>query len=121
MRTYISVELLLVKGLKLRLREEITVCVSGGVIQVPIGFISDLASVPRVFWRILPPWDGQYAEAAVVHDYLWKKGFPKSYANFVFKELMTRRGVAFWKRWLMWGAVTLNGWWCAVRTKICQL
>lgn len=43
---------------------------SGDVVSVPIGFITDFASVPRLFWTILPKW-GKYGNAAVIHDYLY--------------------------------------------------
>ena len=42
---------------------------SGESIEVPAGFVSDLASVPRIFWPFLPP-DGDYSQAAVLHDWL---------------------------------------------------
>ena len=38
-------------------------------IVVPAGYRTDFASIPRIFWRLMPP-GGQYREAAVVHDYL---------------------------------------------------
>lgn len=38
-------------------------------ITVPIGFDTNLASVPRAFWNIMSPWD--VARAAVVHDFLY--------------------------------------------------
>src|SRR5690348_12260167 len=41
-----------------------------GLIRVPVGFVTDFASVPRFFWRVLPP-TGRYGKAAVVHDYLY--------------------------------------------------
>lgn len=37
--------------------------------EVPRGFVTDLASVPRLFWMALPPC-GNYTPAAVVHDYI---------------------------------------------------
>lgn len=40
--------------------------------SVPLGFITDLASVPRVLWALLPP-HGRYAKAAILHDYLLTK------------------------------------------------
>lgn len=36
---------------------------------VPVGFITDFATIPRYLWSILPP-TGRYGKAAVVHDYL---------------------------------------------------
>jgi Protein of unknown function (DUF1353). len=38
-------------------------------IDVPAGYLTDGASVPRAFWSIIPPW-GAYGQAAVVHDML---------------------------------------------------
>ena len=38
---------------------------------VPAGFITDGASVPRIFWSICPPMSGSFGEAAVVHDFLY--------------------------------------------------
>lgn len=40
------------------------------MVTVPRGFVTDLASVPRLFWIAFPPC-GKYTPAAVVHDYLY--------------------------------------------------
>lgn len=40
---------------------------SGEWVNVPAGYLTDGASVPRLFWNIIPPW-GSYGQAAVVHD-----------------------------------------------------
>lgn len=42
----------------------------GDIVTVPVGFVTDLASIPRVFWDVLPPF-GNYTEAAVIHDFLY--------------------------------------------------
>lgn len=39
-------------------------------ITVPAGFMSDGASVPRLFWWWLPPWGDVATRAALVHDWL---------------------------------------------------
>lgn len=39
------------------------------IIHIPAGFATDLATVPRIFWALLPP-HGAYEKAAVLHDYL---------------------------------------------------
>lgn len=39
-------------------------------VMAPVGFVTDLASIPRIFWSLLRP-DGNYAYAAIVHDYLY--------------------------------------------------
>lgn len=40
---------------------------SGEWVYVPAGYLTDGASVPQIFWSIIPPW-GKYGQAAVVHD-----------------------------------------------------
>ena len=39
-------------------------------VAVPTGFVTDFASVPSIFWSVLPR-DGVYVYAAVLHDYLY--------------------------------------------------
>lgn len=39
------------------------------VVVVPKGYLTDGATVPRLFWGLVPPW-GEYGQAAVLHDYL---------------------------------------------------
>lgn len=38
-------------------------------VDIPLGFLTDGASIPRFLWNIIPPW-GIYGQAAVVHDRL---------------------------------------------------
>lgn len=38
-------------------------------VTVPAGYLTDGASVPRIFWSLIPPW-GANGQAAVVHDLL---------------------------------------------------
>ena len=40
-------------------------------ITVKKGFVTDLASTPKILWNILAPWD--VARAAVIHDHLYAK------------------------------------------------
>ncbi|EBQ9424332.1 phage tail protein [Salmonella enterica subsp. enterica serovar Potsdam] len=79
------------------------------VISVPAGFITDLASVPRIFWTLLPP-DGKYAKAAIIHDYLYDNALrTKKEADRIFLDGMTVLGVPEWKRTIMYYAVRLFG------------
>ncbi|ECG5862942.1 DUF1353 domain-containing protein [Salmonella enterica] len=82
---------------------------SSDVIEVPAGFITDLASVPRIFWTLLPP-DGKYAKAAIIHDYLYDNALrTKKEADLIFLDGMTVLGVPRWKRMIMYYAVRLFG------------
>lgn len=79
------------------------------VISVPAGFVTDLASVPRIFWTLLPP-DGKYAKAAIIHDYMYDNALrTKKEADLIFLDGMTVLGVPRWKRMIMYYAVRLFG------------
>ena len=41
--------------------------------RVPKGFITDGASVPRIFWPVFPPF-GPWLKAAILHDWLYATG-----------------------------------------------
>jgi hypothetical protein len=85
-------------------------------ISVPVGFETDLASIPRFFQRILPVNDS-HRLAAVLHDYLYsKKGvlskntLTREQCDSAFLEAMQVCGVPFVKRHTMHRAVRLGGW-----------
>jgi uncharacterized protein DUF1353 len=57
-------------------------------VVVPVGFVTDLASIPRAFWSALRP-EGRYAYAAVVHDYLyWTQTRDREEADRILKIAM---------------------------------
>ncbi|EEG7362757.1 DUF1353 domain-containing protein [Salmonella enterica] len=82
------------------------------VIEVPAGFVTDLATIPRIFWILLPP-DGKYAKAAkaaIIHDYLYDNALrTKKEADLIFLDCMTVLGVPRRKRIIMYYAVKLFG------------
>lgn len=80
---------------------------SNEIITVPKGFMTDFASVPRLFWIILPP-DGRYTQAAVLHDYILKiKLYSYSKSDRIMLEAMTVLKVSWWKRHLMYRALRI--------------
>lgn len=57
-------------------------------VEVPTGFVTDLASIPPIFYTELRP-DGEYAYAAIIHDYLyWSQTRPREEADEIFKMVM---------------------------------
>lgn len=85
--------------------------VLGARVTVPAGFVTDLASVPRLplAWLIA---GGKANRAAVVHDYLYVIGWPtKKEADQVFLEAMTADNdpSSSIKRRLMYQMVRLFG------------
>lgn len=97
------------------------------VIKVPTGFITDFASVPRIFWSVFPPF-GKYTKCAVLHDRLcvaflekdlWynmlenpdkalHNHFVRRYeADKIFLESMKAIKVDFFTRWCLYLSVRL--------------
>lgn len=83
---------------------------AGGHITVPTGFVTDLASIPRIFWNIMPPF-GKYTEAAIVHDYIYRlHSFSRSRCDALFREMMTVLKVKSLAKWTIYIAVRAFGW-----------
>ena len=51
--------------------ERVGVEIKGSKITVRKDFVTDLASVPRMCWAFVAPWD--VARAAIIHDLLYKR------------------------------------------------
>ena len=51
--------------------ERVGVEIKGSKITVKKDFVTDLASVPRMCWAFVAPWD--VARAAIIHDLLYKR------------------------------------------------
>lgn len=89
---------------------------------VPVGFVTDLTTVPRfLHWLILPY--GAYTRAAVLHDWLLaglagsgsrtrqvavgsdNQPITSRDTDGIFRRVMEDLGVPWAKRWVMWAAV----------------
>lgn len=83
-------------------------------VHIPKGYITDMASVPRLMYTLFEPW-GDYAKACVVHDYLCEYGEVMTFlgrtpvtrknADHIFLEAMTVLNVPKWKRNMLYAAV----------------
>lgn len=88
-------------------------------LEVPSGFVTDFASVPRLLWWLFPPW-GRYGKAAVMHDYLYQsQPCSRSLADLMFLRGMQVLGVGRVTRYAMYWAVRAAGWaiWRAHRSR----
>jgi hypothetical protein len=80
---------------------------SVGVIYVPKGFDSDLASIPPFAQSFISK-VGKYDAAAVVHDWLYSSQlFDKLICDKVFLRAMKDAGVSYFKRTLMYFTVKM--------------
>lgn len=78
-------------------------------VNVPSGFVTDFASIPQVFWSVLRP-DGEYAYAAVVHDYLyWTQARSREEADDILKMAMEDFDVGTPKLGAIYNAVWSGG------------
>jgi len=84
---------------------------AGLIIIVRPGYETDLASVPRLVWSVVPP-DGKHSPAAVIHDILYSsEALPRDGCDEVFRlALEDTHGVSKAKAWTMWSAVRAGGW-----------
>ncbi len=96
----------------------------GETIAVAPPFRTDLASVPRFVWMLIPRDDKNIVEPAVIHDWLYFTLGGASYAPFmlsrrqcdrILSDAMIVAGAQWWKRHLVYWAVRLGGWkpWCS--------
>lgn len=87
-------------------------------IRVPEGFETDLASIPKWVPRRIADPAGKSRAPAIVHDWLCRKKIgPRSRADKIFLEAMEVTGVPWWRRRLMYRAVTLLTFWLKVQGK----
>lgn len=94
------------------------------------GYVSDLASVPRLFWSVIHP--AALGSAPWPHDagyifrgrfplgwlHEWKRGawvecrrvFTRSQVDALFLRIMEDEGIGWWRRHAAWTAVRAGGW-----------
>jgi len=77
----------------------------------PKGYVTDGASIPRVFWSLAgAPFDGQYREAAVIHDmYCDTKSEPWQDVHRIFYYANRAAGVSELKSKILYSAVVAGG------------
>lgn len=83
---------------------------------IPAGFITDFASIPRVFWCIFPP-TGSYAPVAVIHDYVYRYAnlpdetiWTRKQADDLMLALMAECETGWLARWSIYSQVRAWGW-----------
>ena len=91
---------------------------SGDVIEVPEGFITDFASVPRLIQWIVPRW-GKYGNAAIIHDWLyWQQEMPRREADLILLEAMAVMKVFPPLKHMIYCAIRIFGWYAWLRNRV---
>lgn len=96
-----------------RVLEDFTFPIRNRFLFIKKNFISDLASIPRVFWIFYPPF-GTYTLASIIHDYLYSKEGScqvrsRKEADEIFLDVMEKTKVPKFTRSLFYYAVRLFG------------
>ena len=88
---------ILTKSYKIRLD-------NGDLITVPKGYQTNGADIPRLFWRLYPPYSPEYMPAVVIHDFLCDKAIETAkdkkdlqdlflYADNAFREILEKLNI----------------------------
>jgi hypothetical protein len=83
-----------------------------GNFLVPAGFITDHASVPRIFTSIIPPVQSAIAEASILHDWFYSKDsriVSRKFADLCLRELTIANGGSKALGGIAWAAVRVGG------------
>lgn len=92
----------------------------GERVTVPINFITDGASCPKILWSLCSPMSGPQVEAAVLHDFLYSKdsssltkgilySHDRKQADQIFYDTMISNRTSKWKAKLIYRGVRLCG------------
>jgi len=97
-------------------------------VHVPVGFLTDFASIPRPFRWVWPSPGGRYDKPAVIHDALYQRGYvdradgsrriiERSEGDIIFREGMVVTETRDISRRSIYRGVRLGGWvaWNAYR------
>ncbi len=89
----------------------------GRAVSLPAGYTTDLASIPRIFWNIIAPFELSIV-APLVHDALCQfdgrlplawlqpyRTYTRAETDRLFNAIMLTEGVATWRRLLAFAAV----------------
>lgn len=105
-----------------RLEEDYPYRDGTSIVTVPMGFLFDLASIPRIFWSLIAPFELSIT-APLLHDFLYHyrgdpppgsitppRRYSRADADRLFREVMEAEGVPGWRRTLAFLAVRAFGW-----------
>ena len=91
---------------------------SGDLIHIDSGYQTNGADIPRLFWRLYPPYSPEYMPAVVLHDFLCDKAIDEHankadlqdkflYADNAFREILERLNISKSKIKVFYNAVRL--------------
>ena len=79
---------------------------------VPSGYVSDWASIPKLFWRLFPPNYSESRHGSILHDYIYSHlylYFSKSFADRLLRDCMRHDGAGKLASTAFYLAVSVGG------------
>ena len=81
-----------------------------GEVSIPAHFETDLATIPRICWIIISPFDLGLT-GPIVHDWHYENHIlTRRRADEIFRHMILEGGAPGWKCWIAWVMVRLFGW-----------
>jgi hypothetical protein len=79
-------------------------------IVVPMGFVTDFASIPQALWSLGLSPHGQYSRAAIIHDYLyWSQGCTRAQSDRLLLIAMKESNVGGFDEFAVYQGVDKGG------------
>lgn len=100
------------ENISFALAQEYKIIINDKTFTVPSNFVTDLASIPRIFWFLFPPHDARTFAPSVLHDYFYS-GLIKvnrKFADDVFYSHMIESDCSKYKAYMFWFGVRFFGW-----------
>lgn len=92
--------------------------IGSSAFTIQTGFVTDFASVPKLFQNVITNDDPDILRPSIVHDWLYQHGgappgtafaFTRAQADAILREAMAACGASWHRRWTVWAAVRLGG------------
>ena len=98
------------KGFEYRTCQNINVKIDDNDVTIPLGFQTDLASIPRIFWNILPPQQADFVGPAILHDWMYATGYQtRAYDDDVLYWSLRQQGAMWITANIIWLGVRFGG------------
>ena len=98
-------------GIDYSVQKSLIVHIDNKIYHVPIGFVTDLASIPRALWGIIAPSDDHFVYPAILHDFLYScpRTLPRDKIDSIFYSFLRERGVKKFQAYQFFLAVRIFG------------
>lgn len=105
------------KNNKFKLGKDFIIRITGDggkkdLLVCPEGYITDMSSIPRVFWWLFPPSSTGARIASVPHDIIYShyyRKYTKDFADRLFLKIMEKRGAGGFMKRVFFNAVKVGG------------